>query len=280
MDLVAYERLMRSVLRPDPALLIVPSELGGVAERNIVDVDEDLVLVLTVPHLHPRVARVEQDRAHGGFRPGDAASMGVACPVVRRRTQDPVASEALGDGQQTLASNKLCEDPADNRRSYRVGFQPVEPLSVGSLGRVGMRTGIRKPVTVRRPASEIAALHFGLRRHCRSDPGLDPVSLAFTDPAEHRHDQFMGLVHRVDRAADLGHPQVHPVMLEEGEGKTELVAVEGALGLAHYDGRKAAVGVGQFGEQQGGLRPTHRRDRSRLVHIEELRDDPAAARLY
>nr|WP_263656560.1 hypothetical protein [Nonomuraea aurantiaca] len=156
----------------------------------------------------------------------------------------------------------------------------MEPFAVGRLGRVGMGPCIREPVTVWRAPSEKAAFHLRLSGHSRTDPGLDPVSLALTDATEHRHDQFVGLVHRIDGAADLGHPQVHPVMLEEGEGETELVAVEGALGLAYYDGRKAAVGISQFGEQQGGLGSTHRRDRSRLVHIEELRDDPAAARLY
>ena len=59
--------------------------------------------------------------------------------------------------------------------------------------------------------------------------------------AEHRHDQVVGLVVGVDRAADLGHPQRHAVVREQREGVAELVAVERPLRLPDHDGVESAV---------------------------------------
>jgi hypothetical protein len=42
---------------------------GFVAERDIVDVDEDLVAALAVSHLPPGVVGVAPDGSYGGLRP-------------------------------------------------------------------------------------------------------------------------------------------------------------------------------------------------------------------
>ncbi|WP_240972152.1 MULTISPECIES: hypothetical protein [unclassified Microbispora] len=140
-----------------------------------------------------------------------------------------------------------------------------------------MRSDVHEAVAVWRAAPEEAAFDLGLGFHGGADSHLDPVALALADPAEHQHDQLMRFVGRVDRSADLRHPQGHPVVVEELEGIAELVAVEGALRLTDHDGVEPPIGVAQLVEQDRGLRPALRRDRSRLVDVEELRDDHAAA---
>ena len=54
----------------DPLADVVPAELGGVAEGDVVDVEEDFVLALAVPDLPAGVAGVHQDGADGAFGPG------------------------------------------------------------------------------------------------------------------------------------------------------------------------------------------------------------------
>ena len=65
-----------------------------------------------------------------------------------------------------------------------------------------------------------------LRGHRGTDPDPDPVPLALRHAAEERHDQVVGLVVRIDRPADLGHPQRDAVVGEHREGVAELVAIE------------------------------------------------------
>jgi hypothetical protein len=47
------ERFVNWFLGPHPLGGVVPAHAGLVAEADIVDVDEDLVLALLVPHLEP-----------------------------------------------------------------------------------------------------------------------------------------------------------------------------------------------------------------------------------
>ena len=53
----------------DPLVVVVPAHLGDVAERDVVDVDEDLVLALLVPDLEAGVAGVGEDGADRGLGP-------------------------------------------------------------------------------------------------------------------------------------------------------------------------------------------------------------------
>ena len=84
---------------------------------------------------------------------------------------------------------------------------------------------------------------------------------------------------RVDRPADLGHPQRDAVVVEQRERQTVLVAVERPVRFADHDRVELAVRVLQLGEQRGCLRAALPRDRAGLVHVEELGDDHPAARV-
>src|ERR1022692_3374013 len=55
---------------------------------------------------------------------------------------------ALGDGEQAAPGEVLGEDPPDHPRGLGVGFELVQPLSVGGLGRVGARSGVGDAVAV------------------------------------------------------------------------------------------------------------------------------------
>jgi hypothetical protein len=82
-----------------------------------------------------------------------------------------------------------------------------------------------------------------------------------------------GFASRVDRPADLRYPQLHPEVVEDGEGERELVAVEGAPRLADHHRVEPAVGVAQRCQQLAGLRPSRPGQRPAVAAVEELRDD-------
>src|SRR6266567_6834707 len=126
---------------PDPAAGLVPAHPGLVAGGDVVDVQEDLVLALLVPDLPAGVPGVAQDDSNSGFGPAFAGAVPVAGPVVLRRGRDPVAGEALGDGEQAAPGEVLGEDPPDHPGGLGVGFQLVQALAVGGLGRVRVRAG-------------------------------------------------------------------------------------------------------------------------------------------
>lgn len=91
--------------------------------------------------------------------------------------------------------------------------------------------------------AEISAFDLRLCRHGRADANLDPRAFAFGHATEDRHDQIVGFGIRVDRATDFGDPQLDPIVDEDGEGQTELVAVEGALRFTDDDRVEPAVGA-------------------------------------
>nr|WP_258574421.1 hypothetical protein [Actinomadura parmotrematis] len=271
------EDVVHGRLGPDPLFLVIPALLGHVPERDVGDIDEDLVLALLVPDLVAGVARVGEDRPDGALGPGDLAAVAVAVGVCGRGRGHAAAGELLGDVEQAAPFEVLLVDPRDHQRVGRVRLQLVQPLPVGGLGGMGMRAGVDELIAVRRSASQIAALGGGDGVHRGSHPQLDAVAFALGQAAEDAHDHVVGLVGRVDRAADLGHPQLHAVVLEDREGQAVLVAVEGALRLADDHGLIAAIGIGQFGQQGGGVRAPLPGDRAGLVDVEELRDDLPAA---
>jgi hypothetical protein len=176
----------------------------------------------------------------------------VAGPVVLGGGGDLVAGESFGDGELAAPGEVLGEDPPDYPVGVRVCFQLVQALAVGSFGRVGVRSGVGDPATVRRPAAEEPALQRGLRRHDRANTQLDPVPLALGQAAEHRHDRVVGLGVRVDRPADLRHPQLDAVMGEHGHHQAALVAAERPLRLPDHHGVEAPAGASQIREQSGG----------------------------
>ena len=85
------------------------------AEGDVFDVDEHLVLALLVPHLVAGVAGVDEDRADGELVPRDPRAVLVPLGVVRGRAQDVIAGQAFGDGVEAVPRDELGEDPADDR---------------------------------------------------------------------------------------------------------------------------------------------------------------------
>src|SRR5262249_52166939 len=119
---------------------------------------------------------------------------------------DTLAGEGLGDRLHAFAAQVLGEDPPDRVGGLRVGGQGVQAFSVCCFGRVGVCSGVDEQVSVGRSSAEVAAFQLGLGGHRGTYLYFDAVALGFAHPAEDAHDQVVGFVGRVDRAADLGHP--------------------------------------------------------------------------
>ncbi|WUO28173.1 hypothetical protein OHT21_07740 [Streptomyces sp. NBC_00286] len=260
---------------PDPGIRPVPAQPGLVSEGHVVDVEEDLFLVLLVPDLPSGVAGVGQDRADGPLGPGDAAAVPVAPRVVRGRARDAVAGQGLGNGEQPAPGAVVAEDALDDVRGGGVRFQSVQALAVGGLGRVRVGSDVGEPVTVGRSPAQVASFDLGLGGHGGADPDLDPVAFPLAHAAEDRHHQVVGFGFRIDRAADLRHPEPHSVVNEEREDQSVLVAVEGPLRFADDHRVEAAVRLLQCFEERRGSGPTLPWDRAGLADVEVLGDDDA-----
>ena len=241
------------------------------------DVDEDLVLALLVPHLEACVARVAEDGPNGRLGPLAlaASAVAIAFRIVRRRRGDAVGVEARGDQVQAEAAHVLLEDSLNDDRRNGVGRKPAEPLTVGGLAGVRVGAGVGELIAVWRTTAEVAAFDGGLAGHRRADAGLDAHAFALAHSAVERHDQVVGFGARVDCATDLGYPQLDAVVREDGEGEPELVAVEGALRLADHDGVELSLRIAEGLEEAGGLGPALPREGTRLPDVEELLDDLA-----
>ena len=94
-------------------------------------------------------------------------------------------------------------------------------------------------------------------------------------PPYRRHHHVVGFGAGIDRAADLGHPQLDAVVREHREREPELVAVERPLRLADHDGVEPSVGIAEGVEEPGGFRAALPRQRAGLPDVEELGDDLA-----
>src|SRR6188472_2047846 len=88
-DVLIDQRSVGDLVGEDPSVLVVPCKPSGVTERDIVDVEQGLLLPLLVPHLVPGVARVDQNGAYGALGPGDASPMLVAGWIGSGRAEDP-----------------------------------------------------------------------------------------------------------------------------------------------------------------------------------------------
>jgi hypothetical protein len=74
--------------------------------------------------------------------------------VVSAGGGDAVASQLLGDGVETPPCDVGSEDPLDHGGSDRIDLEPVEPLTIRRLARVGVRSRVGQPVAVGRPTAE------------------------------------------------------------------------------------------------------------------------------
>src|SRR5699024_10904340 len=114
-----------------------------------------------------------------------------------------------------------------------------------------------------------------LGRHRSLDSHLNACSLAFAGPTEDRHDHGVGLVTRIDRSADLGHPQRHTEVVKQRESVVELSVIEDTLRLTDHHRIEPAVWALQCLQKASSIRATARRYRPGLVNVEELGDDPS-----
>ncbi|KPC61340.1 hypothetical protein ADL29_25065 [Streptomyces chattanoogensis] len=245
------------------------------AEGDVVDVEEDFVLALFVPHLVAGIAGVGKDGANGTLGPCMAVAVPVAGTVMSGGAGDAVMGQALGDGVQALATQVVGEDADDYECGVGIRFEAAEVFAVGGLRGIGVPTREGEAVPVGRSAAEVAAFDPGLGGHGGADADLDAVAFALAHAAEDGHDQVVGFVVGVDGPADLGDPQRHAEVDEEGEGITELVAVEGALRFADDDGIEAAVGVAKGFEEGGRLRAAFPGEGTGVTGVEVLGDDCA-----
>ncbi|MDI5969853.1 hypothetical protein POF50_010985 [Streptomyces sp. SL13] len=227
----------------DPLVLGVPLQVGLVSEGDVLDVDQQLLLALLVPHLEAGVAGVHQDGADRALGPGDAGPVAVALRVVGGRAGDAVVGQALGNRVDADTGQVLGEDPLDHHGGDRVEFEAVQALAVCGLRRVRVRAGVDQHVAVRRSTAEEAPFDLRLCGHRGPHPDLDAVPLALADATEDRHDEVVRFGFRVDGTADLRHPERDTVVGEDGEREPELIAVEGALRFADDDSVEPAVRV-------------------------------------
>lgn len=151
--------------------------------------------------------------------------------------------EALGDGEDPDAGEVFAVDALHYWCGVGVGFELVESFAVGCFAGVGVWADVGEAVAIGWASAEVAAFDFGLGGHGGSDADLDAVAFAFGHAAEDGHDQVVGFGFGVDRAADLGDPQLDAVVDEHGERQPELVAVERALGFTDDDGVEPTIGL-------------------------------------
>src|SRR5262249_17900789 len=140
------QRFVGLLVGGDPPVALVPPHDGGVAEGDVVDVEQDLVGALLVPDLPAGVAGVGEDDPHGALGPGQAVGVPVAGTVVRGRAGDVVAGEGFGDREDAVAGQVHGEDAPHHGGGVRVGGQPVQAPAVGGLARVGVRAEVLQHV--------------------------------------------------------------------------------------------------------------------------------------
>ncbi len=174
---------------------------------------------------------------------------------------------------QPLPADELGEDPPHDGRGHRVGLEPVQPAAVVALAGVGVRAGVGEAIAEWWSSALEASLDRDLGFHRGAHAGLDAVAFAFAHAAVERHDDFMRVAAGIDRAADLGHPELDAVVHEDGERESELVAVERSLWFTDHDCVEAAIVIGERLEEAGRLGTSSPRQRSRLAEIEVLADD-------
>jgi hypothetical protein len=66
---LADDLRVRLLLGEDPLVFRVPPHLGRVAKRDVLDIKQDFVGTLSVPHLVAGVPGIGQDSADGTLRP-------------------------------------------------------------------------------------------------------------------------------------------------------------------------------------------------------------------
>ncbi|GAU71211.1 putative ATPase [Streptomyces sp. NBRC 110611] len=115
-----------------------------------------------------------------------------------------------------------------------------------------MRTGVYQPVSIRGTPAQEPPFSGSQRLHRRTHSDFDAITLGFGCATVDGHQQVMRVRTRVDRASDLGHPERHPIMLEEWEDQAELIPIEHTLRFADDDSVKTTVRILELTQQRGG----------------------------
>ena len=137
--------------------------------------------------------------------------------VVRGRAGDAVAGKAFGDRVDPVPGGELGEDPLDHRRRHR-GSRSRRCSRLPSAALAGLGCAPRRRSGSRRwaPAEESALILAWAAMAARTR-----ILIRFRSPLlippNTDIDQVVGLVARVDRTADLGHPQRDAVVVEQRE---------------------------------------------------------------
>lgn len=128
------------------------------------------------------------------------------------------------------------------------GFEHPELDAGGGLValRVG-EVGVDEPIAMVGSSAEPAA-GGAVGEHGVAGPDLQAAPLGFGEPAEEAHQHLVACAVGVDPTAELGHPQLDPVVSELREHELELSAREGPLRLGDDQRRSSpgrVRGVGQ-----------------------------------
>jgi hypothetical protein len=105
------------------------------------------------------------------------------------------------------------------------------------------------------------------------------LTLGLVHPTEHAHQHLVRRVTRIELAAQLRNPQVHPIGRKPRRDQRELVTEPAPRALPDYHSTPAAIRALQVGKQPRGLLPSLPRHRARLANIEELNSHRGAERL-
>jgi hypothetical protein len=151
----------------------------------------------------------------------------------------------------------------------------VRPAAPRRVRLVRVRARIGKPVPVRRAPAQVAALLQRLRRHRGPHPDPGPGDLPLRRQPQRYHRLLVILGVPVDPLADLRHPQLDPVVLEQRGHRGVLAAVERPLVLPDHDRVPPALRISQLRHQRSRLRAPRPR-RHRILPV--LSRDPPVKR--
>jgi hypothetical protein len=130
-----------------------------------------------------------------------------------------------------------------DRRRVRVGLEDAQADAGGGLPTLRVRLcGVDEPVPVVRSSAEPTARR-GVSEHRVAGADLQSAALCLREPTEQAHQHLVAFAVGIDPTAELGHPQLDPVVGELREDKLELAAGERPLRLGNHQRRPPTAPV-------------------------------------
>jgi hypothetical protein len=263
---LADQRAVCDLLRDGPLAGRVGPMRGPGAQR--------MLGALAMPNLPAGVAGVGQDCGDRAQRPGPADAVRVAGSIDSRRRRHPELVESPGNAGEATPRQPLGEHPPYVASGGQVGLQPPKPATPLRVGRVGVRAGIDESVPVGRTPAQIPSLIDGLGAHRGGDAKPRTKNLPPGLGAQYHHQCSMSGIVLVERAADLGQPQLHTGPGKRRRHGHDLIGTERPLVLADDDHVETTTRHLGRGQQRRRLLPPVPCPTSR-ADIEVLRHDPA-----